>query len=287
MRKCAAALLFVLASSVTVWGQEEALPTGWEPGPTVGKLGTRASVTVPEGYFFLNAAATRKFLEQNENIPRGDELGTIIRVVPDTEDHWFAVFSYADTGHIDDGEKDSLDATALMKSMQEGSRESNKERAKRGWTPLDVVGWQKPPYFDDATKNLTWATQLSSEGEQTINHSVRLLGRTGLISAQLVADPDVILMSTIEFDHVLQSFTFAEGSRYAEFRKGDKIAEYGLAALIAGGAGAAAVKSGLLQKLWKVLVVGFVALIGFLKRLFSGGRKSEEPGGAVPAPPAA
>ena len=41
--------------------------------------------------------------------------------------------------------------------------------------------------------------------------------------------------------------------------EGDKVAKYGLTALVAGGAGAAAMKLGLFGKLWKVIVGIFAA----------------------------
>ena len=61
------------------------------------------------------------------------------------------------------------------------------------------------------------------------------------------------------------------------------MAGYGLAALIGGGAAAAAVKTGLLQKAWKFLVVIAVAAFGALKKLFTGRR--EEPVASVQPPP--
>ncbi|HXW08577.1 MAG TPA: DUF2167 domain-containing protein [Vicinamibacterales bacterium] len=269
-------LLVLWTSSVGAAAAQEQLPAGWSAGPTVGKLGTQAAVTVPEGYLFLNASATKRFLEENQNIPDGDELGTLIRILPNDE-HWFAVFSYEDTGHIDNSERDSLDADGLMQSMKEGNLRANEERKQRGWAPLVLVDWHQRPYYDKATDNLTWATLLASDDGSTINHSVRLLGRTGLMSAQVVAGPGEIGVATTEFNEVLKSYSFNEGHRYAEFRPGDKLAGYGLAALIAGGAGAAAVKTGFLQKMWKALVLGFIALVGAIKKLFSSlGRRGEE-----------
>jgi uncharacterized membrane-anchored protein len=41
-----------------------------------------------------------------------------------------------------------------------------------------------------------------------------------------------------------------------------------LAALIAGGAGAVALKTGLLAKFWKLIVVAFAAIAGFIKKVF-------------------
>ncbi len=247
-------------------GQER---SGWHAGPHVGQLGSRARVTVPEGYFFLDAAATKTFLEETQNIPDGDELGIILRERPD-KNYWFAVFSYSDSGHIDDGERNSLDAGAILKSLQEGSRINNEERRERGWSPLNLEGWHQAPFYDVSSNNLTWATKLSSDGEPVINHSVRLLGRTGLMSAQLVDGTDTIDQATAEFNSVLKTYTFTQGSRYAEFRPGDHVAAYGLTALIAGGAGAVAVKSGLFQKLWKVIVFGVVAAAAALKKVLGG-----------------
>ena len=268
MQKSAAMFLIVWASSVGVAGAQEQLRAGWSAGPVVGKLGTHASISVPDGYLFLDASATRRFLEENQNIPDGDELGTLIRILPNDE-HWFAVFSYEDTGHIDNSERDSLDADALMKSMKEGNLRANEGRKQRGWAPLVLIDWHQRPYYDKTTDNLTWATLLASDDGSTINHSVRLLGRTGLVSAQVVAGPGEIEIATTEFNEVLKGYAFNEGKRYAEFRQGDKLAGYGLAALIAGGAGAAAVKTGFLQKMWKGLILGLIAAVGAIKKLFS------------------
>jgi uncharacterized membrane-anchored protein len=256
---------------------------GWSAGPTVGMLGTRAVINVPEGYLFLDQNATRKFLEQNENVPDGDELGTILRFQDD--DYWFAVFEYSDEGHVDDTDRDSIDAAALMKGMIEGNKQANEARRQRGWSGISLEGWHREPYYDLTTNNLTWATRLSGEGgSPTINHSVKLLGRTGVMSAQLVADSKAIEGATTEFNAVLTGYTFNVGQKYAEFRKGDKLAGYGLAALIGGGVAAAAVKTGFLKKFWKLLVFGVVALVGFIKKLL-GGRGAESSNADSGVPP--
>jgi uncharacterized membrane-anchored protein len=71
------------------------------------------------------------------------------------------------------------------------------------------------------------------------------------------------------FESLLSGFSFLPGGSYAEFRSGDKIAKYGLATLVAGGATALAVKTGLLAKLWKLIVVGLAGLAGLLKRAWA------------------
>jgi len=88
------------------------------------------------------------------------------------------------------------------------------------------------------------------------------------------------------FDALLTGFEFSTGNRYAEFRQGDRIAAYGLTALVAGGVGAAAAKSGLLSKLWKLLVVGGLAALAAIKRVlgavFGSKESAPEEVGAAP-----
>jgi uncharacterized membrane-anchored protein len=294
---CLVAFAFVLAAMPgPAWAQSsgtdspEDLSTqpGWSAGPTFGNLGTRAVITVPEGYMFLDQSATRRLLERNQNVPDGDELGAVLRLNGD--DYWFAVFSYSDEGHVDDTDRDSIDAAALMKKMIEGAKHANEARRERGWSAVNLEGWHRQPYYDPATNNLTWATRLSSEGGSPgINHSVRLLGRTGVMSVQLVADAETIESSTAEFNEALGGFTFNVGQKYAEFRKGDKLAGYGLAALIGGGVAATAIKTGFLQKFWKLLVFGAIAVLGGLKKLLAmltgrGAESSSDNSGVPPIP---
>jgi uncharacterized membrane-anchored protein len=70
---------------------------------------------------------------------------------------------------------------------------------------------------------------------------------------------------------IIDGFSFLPGERYAEYHTGDRIAAYGLTALIAGGIGAAVVKSGILTGVFKALGKMFifiaVAIVAFLRRI--------------------
>jgi uncharacterized membrane-anchored protein len=290
MAMVATAWLLVLGGGAAVEAQEPEAETpapvarpGWTKGPHVGTLGSQAQIAVPSGSFFLDAAATRAFLQANENIPSGNELGAIVNPVEGGHP-WFALFTFSDEGYVEDTDKDAIDADALLANMKAGNAEANEERKKRGWTPFVLEGWATKPYYDATTHNLTWAIRGSSPGETaTINHSVRLLGRRGVMSVQLVADQEGIATTTGDFNTLLKGFAYNPGERYAEFRKGDKMAGYGLAALIGGGAVAAAAKTGLLQKAWKFLVLIAVAAFGALKKLFTG--RGQEADASVQPPP--
>jgi uncharacterized membrane-anchored protein len=287
MIRYALVFLAVMGSASPLYAQKE-LPQGWTAGPAVGRLGSKATVSVPDDAMFLDAKATKAFLEQNENIPDGDELGAIVHVDRD-KDFWFAVFSYEESGHVDDSDRATIDADALMTNLKKGSEHGNEERRKRGWDELRLDGWHQAPFYEQTTNNLTWSTRLTSAGSPVINHSVKLLGRTGTMSVQLVADPAIIDSATAQFNAVLAGYTYTDGQRYAQFVQGDKLAGYGLTALIAGGAGAAAVKSGLLQKFWKFLVMIVVAGAAGLKRFFGGRSREDDRSGPrpIPVPPPA
>jgi uncharacterized membrane-anchored protein len=274
---CIAALLALLALPLSVPAQEQdtapKVKIDWQDGPTVGKLGDLAEIKVPEGYRFAGADGTRKFLELTQNPPSGAELGVLIPERKENEqagEFWFVIFEFHDIGYVKDDDRDKLDADALLKELQTNTEEGNKERAKHGWPAYNIDGWYKPPFYDVSTKNLTWATHghaiENGKEDKSVNYSIRILGRHGTMDVDLVLGPEVVSNVLPRFAEVLKGFSFKTGHSYAEFRPGDKVAEYGLAALVAGGATAIAFKTGLLAKFWKLIVAMFVALSAMLKR---------------------
>jgi uncharacterized membrane-anchored protein len=194
------------------------------------------------------------------------------------EETWFVVFEWDPVGYVKDDEKDSIDADAILERIREGTEKSNEERQKNGGSALHVVGWSEPPHYDAATHNLTWAILARNEdGSEVVNHQVRMLGRKGVMSAVLVDSPERLADSKLALQQVLDAFSYKQGSTYAEWRPGDKVAEYGLTALVAGGAGAAAAKLGLFGWLFKVLAKGgkaiAVAVVGLGAAVAKGWRR--------------
>jgi uncharacterized membrane-anchored protein len=84
------------------------------------------------------------------------------------------------------------------------------------------------------------------------------------------------------YKELLGTFNYNAGERYAEYQSGDKVAKYGLTALVAGGAIAVAAKTGLLTALllflkkgWKLLILAVAAVAAGIKRLAFGRNRSE------------
>ncbi|MBL8857332.1 MAG: DUF2167 domain-containing protein [Planctomycetes bacterium] len=248
----------------------------WELGPCAGGLGSEAEIQVPDGLVFTGKQGTATFLTQNQNTTSGLELGTVRSLTG----RWFVIFTYEPSGHVKDEDKDDLDADDLLASIREGNEFGNAERKKRGWEMLQIDGWHKPPFYDPKTNNLTWSLFVSSKHGRSVNWSTKLLGRTGTMHVDLVADPEGIDAAVMEFESLIGGFAYKAGHTYAEFKPGDKVAEYGLAALVAGGAGAVALKTGLFAKLlagltkfWKFIGLGLVAVFIAVKKFFGFGKQ--------------
>lgn len=245
----------------------------WQEGPSQQDLGPTARIMVPADSSFLNGDDTRTIMTATENLTDGSEVGLVT-----SKDWWQAYYSFADVGYVRDDEKDSLDADAMLKELRKGNEEQNKERRKRGWPEMQIVGWAVKPHYDEQTHNLEWAMKLSSGDGEVINHNTRILGRRGMMVVTLVVNPEEYEEALPWFRSLQEGFSYVEGQRYAEFRDGDKVAKVGLTALVVGGATAVAVKSGLFKWIWKGLVFVVLGVVGFFRKLF-GGRKGGGNGG--------
>jgi uncharacterized membrane-anchored protein len=115
-----------------------------------------------------------------------------------------------------------------------------------------------------------------------VNYNVRLLGRKGVTKVTLIEERERIDATLPKFRDILGSHRYTSGESYAEYRQGDRIAKYGLGALVLGGTAAAAAKFGLLgpvvvflKKGWKLVAVAVAGAAAWLKNLF-GGRKKDD-----------
>lgn len=237
----------------------------WISGPASVAITERATLELPDGYVYLGADDTRVLMELMENPGSENEY-----YVAPTDDDWFVIFEYDDTGHIEDDEE--LDPASLLSSIRQGNDQANAERSRRQWQEINILGWQYEPFYEDGTQRLAWAILAESGGDHIVNYNTRLLGRTGVMSAVLVADPASLDSAVKQLKTTLDGFSYNSGQRYAEYRPGDKLATYGLAALVAGGTAAAVASSGMGKALFKfigVAVVGaFAAVSAFFRRLF-------------------
>lgn len=243
--------------------------------------GDIATLNLPPNFRYLAPADAGRLLSEGWGNPPGIEtLGMIVptAVHPLSREGWGVVVTYEKQGHVKDDDADSIKYDELLKTMQESMVEANAERKKQGYQPMTLVGWAEAPRYDKASHKLYWAKELHGEGDSQngLNYNIRVLGREGVLVLNAVAGMDQIGQIRNEMKAVTAFSDFTPGNRYADFdERTDKVAEYGLAALIAGGAAA---KLGLFGKLFalllafkKVIIVGIGAAVVGLGKLL--GRK--------------
>jgi uncharacterized membrane-anchored protein len=262
-------------SAQDLWKQVNSL--GWQSYPNVGVIGDVAQIRLTNGIRFLDAKNTSRFVELEGNPP----VSNAYAIAPQSIS-WFSIFEFDSVGYVKDDDK--IDPDELLKTLKEQNEQSIEERKRLNISVLHLTGWFVEPHYDIQTKRLEWGTRLVDDrGAVTVNYSIRILGRSGVMRAVLVSDPDSLQSDIQAFRAVLKGFDFVPGQQYAEFRSGDKVAEYGLAALIVGGAAAVAVKTGFAKILFKFIaipiVVAFAAVVGFFKRLF--GSRKQNPNTSV------
>ena len=243
---------------------------GLKDGPLSGDMGL-AQINVPAGFVFTDGAGAKKWAQLTTNPVSGKEIGLV-----GAPDGSLVLFEFDDVGFVKDDEKDDLKADDLLKDIKAGTASFNEERSKAGVPTLDIVGWEQKPTYNSAQHALEWCVRAESQGKPSLNFNTRLLGRRGVVSVTLMFGGEQTLQQVLPaFRQLLQGFSFKNGETYAEYKSGDKLAEYGLAALVAGGGVALAAKSGLLGKLGvliakggKAIFLGVAALFGAVAKFF-------------------
>lgn len=237
-----------------------------------------ATLQLNDDFYYLSPADTERLLTEGWGNPPGHKtLGMIIpkSTSPLADNGWGVIVSYKNDGHISDDDAAKIDYADLLKQMQADDEENNKERRKQGYAGLSLLGWAEPPSYDQGSHKMYWARELKADDAQqtTLNYSIRVLGREGVLELNAVAAMADLQTIKEETPKILAFTNFTDGNRYADYdSKTDKLAPYGLAALVAGGIAA---KAGLFAKigvallaLKKFIVVGLVVVAGFFRKLF-------------------
>jgi len=258
---------------------------------TIQVPGSHASLRLGEQYYFLPAEDAKRVLVEAWGNPP-DSVGDVLGMVFPAGRHfyegvWGAVLTYDDTGHVDDKDAASEDYDAVLKEMKSGEVEENKARKEAGYEAVQLVGWAQAPTYDARSKTLIWARNIKFEGaeENTLNYDVRKLGRTGVLSMNMVDSMGHLPIVRAAAADLGRTVQFEDGARYADFDAStDHTADYGLAGLVAAGAGVAvAKKAGILAVILLVLKKGFVVVLAavaglgaWVKRKFFSGYRDQE-----------
>ncbi|MDB6063461.1 MAG: putative rane-anchored protein-like protein [Verrucomicrobiaceae bacterium] len=234
-----------------------------------------ASLKIPDQFYYLNPADSARVLTEAWGNPSGAKmLGMLFPtgMNPFDADAWGVTIAYEEDGYVSDKDAADINYSDLLKDMQKDTEANNTERKKDGFEPITLVGWAAPPHYDKATHKLYWARELQFGDDKvhTLNYSIRMLGRKGVLVLNFIAGMEQKPMIESKLDQVLALANFEQGHRYEEFNPSlDKVAAYGIGGLIAG---TVLTKTGLfaagLLLLKKFGVIAVVAIGALFRKLF-------------------
>jgi uncharacterized membrane-anchored protein len=251
------------------------IATAKKDGPADIALGEHGTLKLPQGFLFVPEAPAKRFMKALGNQVSANFCGLVIGT--GMADGFISI-EYEDSGYIKEDDAKTWDADELLSNLKSGTEQANKERLKQGIGEIEVVGWVEKPTYDPLTHRLIWSASSKDKGTPTpsvlgINYNTYILGRRGFFSLNLVTNTGAVEKEKPLAKTILAATTFNEGKRYEDFNAStDRIAEYGLTALIAG---VAAKKLGLLATLgvfllkgWKLLLFGGIAVGAIAKKFF-------------------
>lgn len=245
-------------------------------GPSEVKLKDQAVLKLPDGMAFIPQPEAGRLMQAMGNSSDTALLGL---VRPGGNADWLVVARYEDSGYIKDDDAKEWDVDELFNSLKEGTEEGNKRRQEMGFAPLEIVGWVQKPSYEAATHRLVWSmaarTPGESEAQQSINYNTYALGREGFVSLNLITARAAIEQDKPAAHTLLGALQFNEGKRYEDFNEStDKVAEYGLAALVAGAAakklGLFAVILAFMAKFAKVFLLVGAGAVAVIAKFFKG-----------------
>ncbi|MGZ5119555.1 MAG: DUF2167 domain-containing protein [Burkholderiales bacterium] len=252
-------------------------------GPSTIPLADQAVLKLPQGFVYVPQAEGARILSALGNRPGDGLLGLVF---PEGTDDWLVVLRLYKSGFIKDGDAKDWKADELLAGLKDGTEEVNKERRERGIPEMEIIGWIEPPAYDAATNRLVWSLSSKHKNDpgnaaQGVNYNTYALGREGYIGMNLVTEASLIQEYKPTAHRLLGELEFNQGKRYADFNSStDRIAEYGLAALIGGVAaktlGLLAVMGAFFLKFTKLIAIGAIAVVAGIRQWFAR-KKSNAP----------
>lgn len=247
-------------------------------GPASAPIRDQATLAIPEHMAFIPKAESTALMTLMGNRTGDAFVGLLM---PMGQQGWFVTIEYEAAGYIRDGDAKEWKSDELFDNLKEGTIAGNEFRQQQGVKPIEVTRWVEVPAYDSATQRLVWSIELREIGtnpppsELTINYNTYVLGREGYISMDLITDAAHVEALKPTAKELLAGVAFNGGKRYADFNSNtDKVAEYGLAALVGG---IAAKKLGLfamlgvtLAKFWKLGLIALAGLGAAVKKFFKG-----------------
>ena len=239
-----------------------------------------AKINLPADFRYLDSNDAQVVLSKIWNNPdTGRTLGLIVPANVNllSSKAWVVVIAFDENGYVKDN-----DAAKIGGRSSRSRCRSRCARPARNGRRVAMVQrgtgrlGRRLPRYDAAAHQADPERELRFDNQPatTLNYNIRMLGRRGVLVLNAVADMNQFAEIEQAAPSILSMVDFQNGHRYVDFTPGtDKVATYGLAALIAGGvlakAGAFKGLLALLLAAKKFVIVALVAVGAAIKKFFN------------------
>ena len=185
---------------------------------------------------------------------------------------------FNDDGYIKLDDWKDLKPDDLIQEKRENAKINNKDREAIGTALLDDIQWIDYPDLNKDTNSISYSFKVSwSDGDENMNKYLIILGRKGYTEFEIVSEysNENDFNAAKNLSQILQNnFKYNAELEYRDYKPGDKVAVYGVAALVATSLGVKGLaKAGglllALKKFWFILLFPFI----FLFKLMTGRNK--------------
>lgn len=195
----------------------EAMQKVLQPGPSMLKLGTRATLKLPQGAGFVRQPEAGAWAAAS-GYPADPRLDGMI--VPTSEQNWVVFIDYRAGIRLDDADAADWNADDLLSRLNASTQAGNAARKQRGEPELEVRSWLVEPRYDAQEHRLIWAALSPEKGgeadEGTANIHAYALGNAGYYEFTLVA-PAAEASSYVPIARsLLAGLQFEPGNRYRD-----------------------------------------------------------------------
>lgn len=196
---------------------------------------SHSSISIPDGYALV-LGSDADAIYKNIGEPAVESLEAYVCNLSNLDNA--VLFQNFQIGYVSTDDWKDIDPKALLSAIIENTEEGNKERLKNGNSEMHTLGWIQEPTLDKHSNTVYWAIELDrGENENIINAVALRLGREGYEEITWVTPISAYVPLGGELEVMLRAHRFDAGYRYDDYKAGDRIAEYGIAALVAASMG--------------------------------------------------
>jgi uncharacterized membrane-anchored protein len=234
----------------------------WSNGPQ-RLSASQSNIVPPSQVFMIRGDEAQKY----DKLVNGEADEDTEGIAQDAKTGDVVYFEYKDAGYVTVDDWTKVDPSGMLQSIKDGTDAGNEDRKSNGLAALHVLDWVQKPTYDSSSKTVRWAISAKADDSPVpiVNSIALILGRHGYEKLTWVTQQSSYVSRGGMLDHMVVAQHFNQGARYQDYVSGDKLAGYGIAALVGTVAGATLVKTGAfvaillaLKKLWFLVIAGLV-----------------------------